>query len=57
MFLNTKLKITKGYNKYHNSQGGIKLLEITSSVVCGMEAHPQGAWDTIKADKNLYTLL
>ena len=57
MFLNTKLKITKGYNKYHNSQVGIKLLDITSRVVCGMEAHPQGAWDTIKADKNLYTLL
>ena len=33
--LKTKLKVTKGYNNYHNAQYGIKLLDLIRSIICG----------------------
>ena len=53
--LKTKLKGTKGYTKAQNKQDGINILEIIRSIVCGMEAHLQGTWDTMKSNKCLYT--
>ena len=40
--LNNKLKGTKGCDKVHNAQDGVKLLGIVRSVVCGTELHIQG---------------
>ena len=34
--LKTKIKVTKGYNKAHNAQDFIKILDFIGSVVCGM---------------------
>ena len=51
-----KLKGTKGHKKSHNTQDGVKILEIISSVACGIEAHIQGIWAIIKVVKRLYTL-
>ena len=39
-YLKTKIKFTKGYNKSHNSQGGIKLMELIRSVFCFMVTPP-----------------
>ena len=34
--LKTKLKGTKGYNKTHNAEDNIKLLELIRSIICGV---------------------
>ena len=41
-YLKTNLKGTKWYNKAHNSQYGIKHLELIIAVICGVDAHLQG---------------
>ena len=55
MSLKTKLKITKGHNKSHKSQAGIKLLEIIRSVIFGMESQLKVTCSMMKANKFLYT--
>ena len=56
-YLTVKLKFSEGYDKAHNSQDSIKLLDIIRSAVFGMEALLQGPWSMMKANKSLYTLL
>ena len=51
--LNIKLEGTKGYDKAHTAQDGIKPLDLIRSVVCVVEAHLQGTWDMIKSE-NVY---
>ena len=55
-FLNYKLKVTNGCNKFHNTQDGVKILKIIKSVICGMEAPLQGTWYIMKDYTCLYTL-
>ena len=47
-FLNYKVKVTNGCNKAHNTQYGVKIMEIIKSDICGMEAHLQGTWAIMK---------
>ena len=51
--LKIKLKETKRYDKAHNTQDDIKLLELMIIIVCGMLANIQGTWYMMKADKSL----
>ena len=52
--LKTELKGTKWYDKSHNAQDGIKILELIRSVVCSVGVHLKGTWDMMKADKHIY---
>ena len=52
--INTKLKFTKGYDKPHNAQCGIKLMGLIKSFVCGVEEHLQGTWATMNSGKHVY---
>ena len=55
--LNTKLKGAKVYDKSHNAQYSIKLLDVIKSVVCGMEEYMKGTWAMMKSDKLIYIFL
>ena len=41
MSLKKKPKETKGYNKDHDAQDGVKLLDLMRSIVYGVEDHLQ----------------
>ena len=51
--LKTKLKRTKGYDKAHNMQDGIKLMELIRIIVCVVESHLHVNWSTMKTYKHL----
>ena len=53
--LKTKLKGPKWYNKAHNPEDGIKLLDLISRVAYDVEAHLQGTWVRIKDRKHIHT--
>ena len=56
LFLKTKLNGIKGYDKDHNAQDGMKLLDIINIIACGTETHLQVTWSMMKVNKLIYKI-